>query len=117
MAAKTAAASDETARKTEEGRVLNEWDMAALCGYCCVDNPELCPPIYKTLRHVKNVEDARQVLTKSMEDWAERRPRRIDIDRGVFLSEEVIKNIMKVTPNPGGVVATAEPSDKIVSNL
>jgi hypothetical protein len=117
MAAKTAAASKETAKKTEEGRVLNEWDMAALCGYCCVDNPELCPPIYKTLRHVKNVEDARQVITKSMEDWAERRPRRIDIDRGVFLSEEVIKNIMKVTPNPGGVVATAEPSDKIVSNL
>jgi hypothetical protein len=117
MAAKTAAASDETARKTEEGRVLNEWDMAALCGYCCVDNPELCPPIYKTLRHTKNVEDARQVITKAMEDWAERRPRRIEIDRGVFLSEEVIKNIMKVTPNPGGVVATAEPSDKIVSNL
>jgi hypothetical protein len=118
MAAKTAAASEETAKKTEEGRVLNEWDMAALCGYCCVDNPGFCPPIYKTLRHVKNVEDARAVITKAMEDWAERRPKRIDIDRGVFLSEEVIKNIMKVTPNPGGVVATAEPSDKIgVSNL
>lgn len=118
VVAAKAAVSEETAKKADKGRVLNEWDMTALCGYCCADKPGQCPEVYKQLRLVKTVEEARTIIVREMETWAEnRRPRRLEIDRGLFLSEDVVRNIMKVTPNPGGVVATSEPSDKIVSNL
>lgn len=33
------------------------------------------------------------------------------------MTDEIVKNIVKVKPNPMCVVATSEPSDKIFSNL
>jgi hypothetical protein len=50
-----------------------------------------------------------------LEEWS--RDHRREIDKGIYLTDEVIKCITKVNPNPNKIVATSEPSDKIISNL
>jgi hypothetical protein len=50
-----------------------------------------------------------------LDKWAWKERRRID--QGVYLTDEIVKAIMNVTPNLTGTVATCVPSDKIVSNL
>jgi hypothetical protein len=50
-----------------------------------------------------------------LDKWAYEERR--NIDRGFYLTDDIIKAIMNVTPNPTGTVATPVPSNKIVSNL
>jgi hypothetical protein len=108
-------ALSEQAKKSEEGKTLNDYDVAALCGFCGVSDPGQCPAIYPMFKTSKNVEDARANIMKGMEMFSKEEG--IEIDRSIFLSEEVIKDIMKVRPNPFGTVGTAETSDRGVTNL
>lgn len=51
-----------------------------------------------------------------LDQWAY--DNRQEIDRGIYLTDEIVKNIVKVNPNPMCVAATtSDPSDKIFSNL
>jgi hypothetical protein len=109
------AALSEQAKKSDEGKTLNDYDIAALCGFCGVSDPGQCPAIYPMFKTSKSTDDARANIMKGMEMFAKEEG--IEIDRSVFLGEEVIKDIMKVRPNPFGTVGTAETSDRGVSNL
>jgi hypothetical protein len=108
-------ALSEQAKKSEEGQTLNDYDIAALCGFCGVTDPGQCPALYPMFKTSKNVEDARSNIMSAMELFAKEAG--IEIYRSVFLTEEVVKDVMKVRPNPYGTVGTAETSDRGVSNL
>jgi hypothetical protein len=100
---------------SDERKTLNDYDISALCGFCGVSDPGQCPAIYPMFKTSKSTDDARANIMKGMEMFAKEEG--IEIDRSVFLGEEVIKDIMKVRPNPFGTVGTAETSDRGVSNL
>jgi hypothetical protein len=87
-------ALSEQAKKSEEGRTLNDYDIAALCGFCGVTDPGQCPALYPMFKTSKNVEDARSNIMSAMEMFAKEEG--IEIDRSVFLTEDVVKDVMKV---------------------
>jgi hypothetical protein len=105
----------EQAKKSEEGKTYNEYNIAALCGFCGVTYPGQCPAIYPMFKLSKNIEDARANIMRGMEVFADEE--KLKLDRGIYLTDEVEKDIMKIRPNPFGTIGTAECSDREVSNL
>jgi hypothetical protein len=78
------AALTEQATKSEEGKTLNDYDIAALCGFCGVADPGQCPAIYPMFKTSKSTDDARANIMKGMEMFAKEEG--IEIDRSIFFA-------------------------------
>lgn len=107
--------SAEVEKKSVLGKGLTPYQVAALCGFCNITDPRDRPEIYKIMMTCTKNEDVRNNIMRLLEKWAY--DKRRNIDKGFYLSDDIIKAIMNVTPNPTGTVATPVPSDKILSNL
>lgn len=97
------------------GKGLSEYQMAALCGFCCITDPNEKPGLYSLLPTCTELDDVRKNVMRMLQEWGVNNRR--EIDKGIYLTDEVIKCVMKVNPNPNKMVATSEPSDRIISNL
>ena len=115
LAAKQNEGSGGSHKKGEEGKLLTEYDIAALKGYSGVDSAEQCTVFWPLLKTSKNVEDARANLMRGMKKWSETTGH--EIYNNVFYSEECIKDIMKMKPNPSGPMASLSSGERGVSNL
>lgn len=115
LVAKQSSEQVENEKKKELAKGLTEFQTAALMGFACIDDPAQKPVLYQLLPACNCIEDVRATVMRLLDQWAydERR----EIDRGIHLTDEIIKGIMKVSPNPLGIVATSEPCDKVFSNL
>ena len=114
LASTKQATAAEAARKKEEGRMLSEYDIAALKGFSGVDDPGHCTVFWPLLKTSKSIEDARANLMRGMQQWAEATGN--EIYDNVFYSEEPIKDIMKMNPNPGKLASLSN-SERGVSNM
>jgi hypothetical protein len=105
----------ESAKKSEESKPYNEFDMAALMGYCGVTQPDHVPGLWPQLKQAKKVADQRALILNAMEQWAY--DERKEIDTAFFLSKEVVEDIIKIQPNDTNTVGMNSTSARGVSNL
>jgi hypothetical protein len=113
--AKASAAVVETKKKSEEGKALDEQQVAALKGFCGVTSAGDCPAIWAIFKQCKNIQSARSHLMRGMEQWGASTGN--ELTTNILFSEEQMKDIMSVNPNPTETTGTAEASDRGVSNL
>lgn len=105
----------DQAKKKEEGRTLDEYDCAALKGWCGVTDMAEIPAIWCLFKLSKSVVHARSNIVNGMKDWSKKMG--IETSANILFIEEQIKDIMKMEPNPSGCVGTQKASDRGVSNM
>lgn len=105
---------DKTDSK-EKGKLLDDNQIAALKGFAGVSDWKLLPALYVVLKDCTDMVDARNRVLRGMEVWSSNKG--IEIDESVALTEELIKNIKAIKPNPFITVGTSRTTDSIVSNM
>jgi hypothetical protein len=60
----------DQAKKKEEGKTLDEYECAALKGWCGVDNIADVPAIWCLFKLSKNVVNARSNIMIGMREWS-----------------------------------------------
>lgn len=103
------------AKKVEETKPYDVYDMAVLMGFCGTDNPEEIPSIWREIKLAKKHYNVRAIIMRQMDLFA--RENRIELAAGVFLTKQVVEDIINITPNETGVVGVAVASGRGVSNL
>ena len=102
-------------KKAEETKPYDMYDMAVLMGFCGTDNPEDIPSIWRYIKIAKKHYNVRAIIMRQMESFA--RENRIELAAGVFLTKQIVEDIINITPNETGVVGMAVASGRGVSNL
>lgn len=87
--------------------------MAALMGFCGVSNWRDIPDLYVILKDVKVMIHARNLIRQGIEAWSTKNG--IEIYESIYLSEELIKNIWGIKPNPTETVGILKVSDVAVT--
>jgi hypothetical protein len=105
----------DQSKKKEEGKTLDEYECAALKGWCGVNNMADVPAIWCLFKLSKNVVNSRSNIMTGMSEWA--RKMGIETSSNILFIEEQIKDILKMEPNPSGCVGTQKASDRGVSNM
>jgi hypothetical protein len=105
----------EQSKKKEEGRTLDEYDVAALKGWCGVEDISKVPAIWPLFKASKSIVHARSNIMNGMKQWSETMG--VEISSNILLTEDQIKDIIKMEPNPSGCVGTSKASDRGVSNM
>lgn len=108
-------AAEETKKKADDSTVLSEYGMAALMGFCGVNNWREVPALYVVLQRVKDNGEARDVILEGMMQWQTENG--IEIHQNIFLPEDFIKNVRAIRPNPTKMVGTSRVSDVEFTNL
>ena len=90
----TAVAAAASAKNSDEGRVLSEYDVAALKGFSGVATAAECTVFWPLLRTSKSVDVARNNLMRGMKQWSEATGH--EIYKNIRYSDECIKDIMKM---------------------
>ena len=103
------------AKEKEKGKLLDEHQMAALKGFAMTTDWRLLPSLYVVLKDVTDNIDARNKILRGMFAWAKEKG--IEIDRSVALTEDLVKNIKAIRPNPFDTLGTSRTTDNIVSNM
>jgi hypothetical protein len=85
----------EVTKKSEESKPYDEWDIAALMGYCGVSSPDEVPAIWPKLKVTKKAVDQRAAIVNAMEQWSFEE--RKEIDTVFFLSKDVLDDILKTS--------------------
>ena len=111
----TAVAAAAASKNSDEGRVLTEYDLAALKGFSGVETAAECTVFWPLLRTSKSIDVTRNNLMRGMKKWSEATGH--EIYKNVRYSDECIKDIMKMDPNPVGTVASLSSSERGVSNM
>ena len=107
--------SDEAKKKTDDSNMLSEYGMAALMGFCGVNNWREVPALYVVLQRVKDNGEARDIILEGMQQW--QTDNGIEIHQNIFLPEDLIKNIRAIKPNPTKTFGTSRVSDVEFTNL
>jgi hypothetical protein len=105
----------DQSKKKEEGRTLGEYDVAALKGWCGVEDIQKVPAAWCLFKTSKNPVHARTNIMSGMKQWSESFG--IEISTNILFTEDQIKDILKMEPNPSGCVGTSKASDRGVSNM
>jgi hypothetical protein len=105
----------EVTKKSEESKPYDEWDIAALMGYCNVSSPDEVPAIWPKLKVTKKAVDQRAAIVNAMEQWSFEE--RKEIDTAFFLSKDVLEDILKIQPNDTNTVGLNSTTGRGVSNL
>ena len=108
------ALQDKTVPK-EKGKLLDEHQLASLKGFAGTTDWRKLPALYVVIKDCSDNIDARTKILRGMEKWS--KDKGIEIDAAVALSEDLIKNIRAVRPNPFDTVGTSRTTDVIVSNM
>ena len=76
--------------------------MAALKGYCRVDDPRKIPSIWDAFQQTKELAQHHHNLRVGMMTWSKQSG--MDIDKAPFFTKATIKDIVNLNFNPGEAV-------------
>lgn len=91
-----------TSKKSDDVKPYDVYDMAALMGFCGVDDPADIPAIWQEIKAAKKFHNVRALLMMRMGEFAAQNM--VELPPGIFLTKQVVEDIMNITPNETGVV-------------
>lgn len=101
------------------GVEYDKFQIAALQGFLHAHYITGVPIIWAMFQQTKNIETHKDNLRRKMEAWATdpSRPIQVPIERGLYIPDATMKEIISLNFNPGGVMADAETADLGMSIL
>ncbi len=117
--AQTAATmADPSTLYNQGGRDYDEFQVAILKGFAHTSNIDDIPSVWQLFQQSKHIEGHRDLIKCRMIDWARNTtPDQVNIDRGLFLSNTSIKDILALCFNPEGPTAEVATADQGLSIL
>jgi hypothetical protein len=101
--------------RAEDIKLLDDYDQAALKGFCGVDNMGDVPQFWALSRTTKNIDAVRSILLREMNAWAIRNSN--EIYESIYFSEDQMKDFIRNNPNPTKGLATLSMATRGVSPL
>jgi hypothetical protein len=100
------------------GRDYDEFQVAVLKGFAHTTNIGEIPAVWPQFQRSKHIEGHRDHIRRKMLDWARNtKPDQVQIDRGLYISNPAIKDILALRFNPGGPTAEVATADQGLSIL
>jgi hypothetical protein len=112
--------SDPTDTEYERGGVnYDKFQLAIIKGFAHTADITGVPVIWALFQYTKNLETHKDNLRRKMVAWATspNRPIQVQIERGLYIPDSTMKEILSLTFNPGGILAEAEAADLGLSLL
>jgi hypothetical protein len=90
------------------GREYDEFQLATLKGFTHSHNISDIPQIWPLFQYTKHMDAHRENIKRRMTTWARNaKPDQVNIDRGLYFPNTVMKDILALRFNPGGPTAEA----------
>ena len=114
----TATLADPSTNYDHGGRDYDEFQLAILKGFAHTARIEEVPQIWPMFQYTKHMDAHRDNIKRKMTDWARHaKPDQVNIDRGLYFPNTVLKDILALRFNPGGPTAEVATADLGLSIL
>jgi hypothetical protein len=110
--------SHDPAASYEEGRKkYDEYQLAILKGFSHTHLPSEIPRVWPMFQHTKHMDTHRDNILWSMDSWATSQSRHVSIDRGLYLPNLTMRELLSLRFNPGNTIADLSTADSGMSLL
>ena len=99
------------------GKYYDAYQLAVIQGFSHTASLAGIPPIWALFQHTKHLDTHRDNIKRKMVAWAEAQRRHVAIDRGLYISNASLREILALKFNPGGAAAEVSTADQGISIL
>ena len=99
------------------GKYYNAYQLAIIQGFSHVASLTGIPPIWALFQHTKHLDTHRDNIKQKMVTWAEAQQCHVSINRGLYISNASLREILALKFNPGGAAAEVGTADQGISIL
>ena len=107
---------DNTASE-DGGKFYDSYQLAVIQGFSNSPSVAGIQPIWALFQHTKHLDTHRDNLKRKMIAWAEAQRRHVAIDRGLYIPNASLREILSLRFNPGGAAAEVSTADQGISLL